>query len=276
MTLLHATLLGIIQGLTEFLPISSSAHLILARAFFGWDAEFGLAFDVACHVGTLLAILVYFRRDLLEMVAGVSGIFRRPMPEPALRLWLVVVGTIPVVIAGLTVNSFVEATMRTPAVAAVTLVAGSLVMFAAERLGTRTRRDATLTTAEAFGLGWAQAAALVPGVSRSGATISLAMIFDLRREDAARFSFLLGVPAIIAAAGHEGLKAAKAGLGGDAAMLFAVGITSSALVGYVTVKYFLQLPRGTFPSTVRVVQACVGGVGARVADSADLGLSPRP
>lgn len=244
MTLLHAALLGIIQGLTEFLPVSSSAHLILARAFFGWDSEFGLAFDVACHVGTLLAILVYFRQDLLEMVGSMSGIFSRPMAAPARRAWLVAVGTIPVVIAGLTVNGFIEESMRTPVVAAVTLAAGSLLMFGAEYVGTRTRRDATLSTAEAFGLGWAQAAAMVPGVSRSGATISVAMLFGLRREDAARFSFLLGVPAILAAAGHEGLKAAKTGLSGDDAMLFAVGMISSAVVGYVTVKYFLQYLAG--------------------------------
>lgn len=243
-TVLHATLLGIIQGLTEFLPVSSSAHLILARAFFGWDSEFGLAFDVACHVGTLLAILVYFRRDLLVMAASLPGMIRRPMPEPARRLWLILAGTVPIVIAGLTINDFVESTLRTPPVAAVALVLGSLAMFAAERVGTRTRGEATLTMGEGFTLGWAQAAALVPGVSRSGSTISVAMLLGLRREDAARFSFLLGVPAVLAAAAHEGMKVAKTGLGGDAATLFAAGVLSSAVIGYVTVKYFIRYLAG--------------------------------
>ena len=219
--------------------------MILARAYFGWDTgQFGLAFDVACHVGTLLAILVYFRRELQTMAASVPGMLARPMPEPARQIWLIAAGTMPIVIAGLLFSDVVESTMRTPQVAGVTLALGALAMMAAERLGARNRSEASLTVPEALGLGCAQAAAIVPGVSRSGVTIALAILLGLRRDSAARFSFLLGIPAILAAAGHAGLDVAKLGMGSGTTMLFAAGMLSSATVGYVTVKYFIRYLAG--------------------------------
>jgi undecaprenyl-diphosphatase len=241
--LLFAALLGIVQGLTEFLPISSSAHLILARAFFGWDTEvFGLAFDVACHLGTLVAVLVYFRADLRAMVRAIPDALG-PTP-PARQLRLIVFGTLPVVVVGLLWADWLAANVRTPGVTAVTLAAGALGLLVVERLGPRRRDESSLRPLEAIGFGLAQAAALVPGVSRSGATITFGMAIGLRREAAARFSFLLGVPAILAAAAKEALELARVGLAPGAVEVFAAGIVSSAVVGYLTVKYFLRFLAG--------------------------------
>jgi undecaprenyl-diphosphatase len=238
-TLVGAMLLGIVQGLTEFLPISSSAHLILGRTFFGWDADaYGLAFDVACHVGTLAAVVAFFWRDL----AGMAGAVVRPFAqdESARLLRLLAVGTLPVVIVGLLWADLVEARLRTPVVAAWTLAGGALGLFLAERLGSRRRDERGITAAEAVALGVAQASALVPGVSRSGATIMLGMFFGLRREAAARFSFVLGVPAILAAAGREGLELARLGLDAQTGRLFVIGMVTSGVVGYLTITYFIR------------------------------------
>src|ERR1700736_1491030 len=164
---IQAALLGVVQGLTEFLPVSSSAHLILARAFFGFDADkFGLAFDVFCHVGTLDAVLIYFRREIAAMLAALPQLFQPDRDANARLIWLIVVGTIPAVIAGVLFKKPIEASMRTPLVAAIALAVGALLLFAAERIGAKTRNEASLTLMEAFCIGCAQAVALIPGVSR--------------------------------------------------------------------------------------------------------------
>lgn len=241
MKLLIAVLLGVVQGLTEFLPVSSSAHLILARAFFGWDAEtiFGLAFDVALHVGTLVAVLAYFRDDVIAMIAAApAALTARSGPGRLVRL--IVIGSIPFVIVGVLWANWLEANMRTPAVIAVTLAIGGIALLAAERLGARTRDDAALGTSDALLLGSAQATALVPGMSRSGSTIAMGMFLGMTRESAARFSFLLGIPAICAAAAKEGVHLLHAGLSAADALVFGVGMITSAAVGYLTIKYFLR------------------------------------
>ena len=241
MTGFEAAILGIVQGLTEFLPISSSAHLILGRAAFGWDAaEFGLAFDVACHVGTLVAVLVFFRREIVAMIAAVPAAVRGEPDDSARLVRSVVIGTIPVVFVGLFFADLITSTFRTAGVAAVMLTAGAIVMVAAERTRQPSRAETTLTGPEAFGLGLAQAAALIPGVSRSGAVLTLGLLFGVRRERAARFSFLLGIPAIVAAAGKQTLDLAAEGLPAGSLGLFSIGILTSAVVGYLTVKYFIQ------------------------------------
>jgi undecaprenyl-diphosphatase len=240
----QAVALGIVQGLTEFLPVSSSAHLILARALLGWDAaELGLAFDVACHVGTLGAVVAYFRADLLGLAAAMPGLVRGPRgPADAAgrRLRLIAVGTVPVLVVGLLFAGAIEDTLRTPWVTVVTLVAVAVLFLWVERTGRARRGEEAVTPAMAFAIGAAQAAALVPGVSRSGATITTAMFLGIRREAAARFSFLLGVPAILAAAAHEGLGLLREGMGAGQAWLFLVGMGVSGVVGYVTIKYFLK------------------------------------
>jgi undecaprenyl-diphosphatase len=240
----QAVMLGVVQGLTEFLPVSSSAHLILARALLGWDAaELGLAFDVACHVGTLGAVVAYFRADLAGMAARVPGLFRRPVwPADAAgrRLRLIAVGTVPVVIAGVFLAGAIEDTLRTPWVTVVTLTAVAVLFLLVERTGRATRGEEAVTPAIAIAIGVAQAAALVPGVSRSGATITTGMFLGLRREAAARFSFLLGVPAIVAAAAHEGLPLITSGLGAEQVRVFLIGMGVSAVVGYATITYLLK------------------------------------
>lgn len=241
MSLLAAALLGVVQGLTEFLPVSSSAHLILARAFFGWDGEaFGLAFDVACHVGTLGAVLWYFRADVVAMIGAAPGALTLSDDPAARRGRLILIGTIPVVLVALLFNAWVEERLRTPLVSAVTLTAGGLLLLAAERLGRQNRDAESIRAPGALLLGAAQATALVPGVSRAGATIGVGLLAGLTRASAARFSFLLGIPAILAAAAKEGLEVARTGLGPGDALLFLIGMVTSGIVGYLTIRYFLR------------------------------------
>ena len=242
MGLLAAILLGAIQGLTEFLPVSSSAHLILARAFFGWEmpAAFGLAFDVAVHVGTLAAILVFFRAEILAMVRALPRVLV-PQPDPsAMLIRLIVVGTLPVVVVALTFNDLIEEVFRTPAVAAGALAFGAVLMIVAERLGPRTRVEDSLTWRDALIIGCAQASALIPGMSRSGSTIAIGMFLGVRRDAAARFTFLLAIPAMIAAAAKEALALTEMPLPADSGSLIAAGVLTSAVTGYVTITFFLR------------------------------------
>jgi undecaprenyl-diphosphatase len=241
-----AVLLGIVQGLTEFLPVSSSAHLVLARAFFGWNVDegaFGLAFDVSLHAGTLIALLVYFWRDIASMVAAVPAILRARR-GPAKLARLIVIGTIPVVIVGVTAAKWLEEHLRTPEVIAVTLTIGGIWLLAAEALGSRRRDEESLTTTDAIVLGVAESTALVPGMSRSGSTIAMAMLLGLTRESAARFSFLLGIPAIAGAAAQTGVHILKTGVSSQDATLFAIGMVTSAVVGYLTIRFFLRYLAG--------------------------------
>ena len=239
--LFEAALLGIVQGLTEFLPISSSAHLILARALFGWDAEqFGIVFDVAIHVGTLLGVVLYFAPELAVLARALPRAVGGAGDAAARQVRLLVVGTLPIVPAGLLYTDAVEALLRTPLVATLALGVGAVLLLAADRVGVRERTETGLTVGEAVGLGLAQAAALVPGVSRSGATITLAVFLGLRRDAAARFSFLLGIPAILAAATLTGLEAVREGLPPGSGLVMLTGAASAAVVGYLSVKYFLR------------------------------------
>lgn len=230
--------------------MSSSAHLILARVFFGFDeTKFGLVFDVACHVGTLIALLIYFRGQIAQMAAAVPRMFR-PGPaqaghyqsgNDAARLsWLIVVGTIPAVIVGGLFNDLIEARLRTPRVAAITLTLGAIALLVAERVGDKTRTERSLTMAEAFWIGCGQALALIPGVSRAGVTLTIAMLFGLARPEAARFIFLLSIPAILGAAVNEAPEALSRGLGGEDGVLFLIGVAVSAVVGYIAVRFFVR------------------------------------
>jgi undecaprenyl-diphosphatase len=238
--LLHAALLGVVQGLTEFLPVSSSAHLLLARLFFGWDAEqFGRPFDVACHVGTLAAILIYFRSDLLRLLAAVPRAVPPLRDNVARMLWLLAVATLPLIPMGL-VLAGLEDSLRTPQVIVVTLAVVGVLMLVADRLGRRVRKAEDLRFGEAFAIGIAQGLALIPGVSRSGATITTGLAFGLERDAAARFSFLIGIPAMFAAAAHEGRHLLGHPMDTVTKEVFAIGILVSGVVGYATVTFFLR------------------------------------
>ena len=245
MDLLSATLLGVVQGLTEFLPVSSSGHLILARAFFGWDpGRFGIAFDAACHVGTLLAVVVYFRDDIGRLLAAAPGAVTGRDGEWERLGRLIIVGTIPIVIVGALFGDVIEARVRTPLVVAVNLVIGGIGLIWVERIGRQNREVRSLGYGEALAIGMAQAAALAPGLSRSGATITVAMVQGLRRDSAARFVFLMSLPAVVAVAVKEAIDLSAIGMAGIPVTLMLVGLAVSAIVGYATVKYFLRYLAG--------------------------------
>jgi undecaprenyl-diphosphatase len=241
-----AVLLGIIQGITEFLPVSSSAHLILARAFFGWEAppELGLTFDVALHLGTLVAILIFFRVEIASMIRALPAAASASPTDSGRLVQLIVVGTLPIIVVGLFMSDAIEEALRQPAVAASTLTLGAIAMLIAERLGPRTRAEQSLRWYEAILIGCAQAAALVPGMSRSGSTIVVGMFLGVRRDAAARFTFLLAIPATLAAAGKQALELGEVAFTQDVVVVFVVGVVVSGVVGYVTIKYFLRFLAG--------------------------------
>nr|MBA2510770.1 undecaprenyl-diphosphate phosphatase [Rubrobacteraceae bacterium] len=193
--LFQAILLGVVQGLTEFLPVSSSGHLLLGQYFLGLDQDrFGLSFDVALHMGTLLAVVSYFWRDLLRMaLAFFRSFVHRDLTNDADQrmAYLIIASTVPAALIGFLFESFFEETVRSPWVVVFNFVLVGALFIVGEVVGTRTRRASKLGFSEAMGIGFAQAAALVPGVSRSGATITLGLFLGLRREEAARFSFLM-------------------------------------------------------------------------------------
>ena len=241
MDLVSAALLGIVQGLTEFLPVSSSGHLILARAFFGWDpGRFGIAFDVACHVGTLLAVVAFFRADVAKLIVAAPGALSGKDGEYERLGRLIIAGTIPIVIVGGLFADVIETQFRSPLIVAITLTIGGIGLIAAERVGRKTRDARSLGYGEAVAIGGAQALALIPGISRSGSTLTLALFLNVDRASAARFIFLMSLPAIVAAAAKETLDLSEVGMAGLPVTLLAVGVVASALVGYVTVKYFVR------------------------------------
>ena len=241
MDLLSAALLGVVQGLTEFLPVSSSGHLILARAFFGWDpGRFGLTFDAAVHVGTLIAVVVYFRREVAQLLAASPGALSGKDGEWERLGRLIIVGTIPIVIVGAVFGDVIEARIRTPLIVAINLVIGAVGLMWAERLLKRDREPLALGYGEALAIGVAQAAALVPGLSRSGLTLTVALFLGLRRDTAARFVFLMSLPAVIAVAVKKVIDLREVDATGLPVTILAVGLVTSAVVGYITVKYFVR------------------------------------
>lgn len=233
-------MLGIVQGLTEFLPVSSSGHLILVRWAFGWDAgAIGTPFDVACHLGTLAAVVWFFRADLLAMLMAAPDALGRRQTQEGRRIWLVAAATIPIVTAGLTLREWFES-FRDPHVVAYTLVVGAGLLFLVERLRGRTGTEATLSVPGAFLIGCAQVCALVPGVSRSGATITAGMLLGMSRIASARFAFVMSVPAIGGAGAMEAMKLRHMTLNATDWQFFAVGFLTSAIVGYLTVSFLLR------------------------------------
>jgi undecaprenyl-diphosphatase len=237
----QAVVIAVVQGVTEFLPISSSGHLILVPYVFGWPDQ-GLAFDVATHVGTLLAVLLYFRRDLRDLVVGFC---RGAVAVPAAgydshRLaWGIALGTLPVVVAGLLVKDWIATQARNPLLIAGTAIGYGLLLGLADRLGERRREIAELGLGAALLIGCAQALALVPGTSRSGATITAALLLGFTRPAAARFSFLLSVPALLAAAGLEAVELAASPVSGRDLALMALGVAVSAVAGYLVIAWLL-------------------------------------
>ena len=233
--MLHDIVLGLVQGLTEFLPVSSSGHLVIVPAMLGWE-EPPLGLTVLLHLGTLLALLVYFRSELIGLVLGLLG--RGPDPATARRMTgFLVVGTIPAVIAGLALGGFFEDAFARPYESCVELVITGFMLLAVERLGERAAR-ADLDTPRAAGIGVAQALAILPGISRSGATIGAGLWFGMPREEATRFSFLLAIPAIFGA-GVLDLAEGELDTSGSGMAGFVVAAVSS----YLAIEFLLRFVR---------------------------------
>jgi undecaprenyl-diphosphatase len=262
MDYLEAVVLGLIQGLTEFLPISSSAHLIIVPWLLGWD-EPGLSFDAALHLGTLVAVICYFWRELLAMLREVPRALSKPVallrghgddPEDrdARLALMIALATIPGGVAGLLGESAIDGFFhgshhdRSLALIALLLMALGILLGIADRAARHERPLGRLTLRDAALIGLAQAAALFPGVSRSGSTITAGLALGLRRADAARFSFLLGTP-LIAGAGLKGLlDVLQSDLSGSELGAFGLGLLVSALSGFAAIWFLLRyLQRST-------------------------------
>lgn len=242
----QAVILAIVQGFTEFLPISSSAHLALAPWLFGWTDQ-GLTFDIALHFGTLLAVIIYFFRDLVQLVGAGFGL--RTGTDPELRenrhlMWMIGAGTIPVGVAGLLLKDAAETTFRTPWVIGGMLIGVGLLMWWAERGARLQKRVSHVSWFDALAIGFAQALAVVPGTSRSGITMTMGLFRGFDRESAARFSFLLSTPAIAAAAADAFYDLYKAGgIPPGQHAVFYTGMAVSAATGCVVIALFLRYLR---------------------------------
>jgi undecaprenyl-diphosphatase len=245
MPILQVIVLAVVQGLTEFLPVSSTAHLYLTSWLLGWQTE-ALDFDIALHIGTLLAVLLYFFRDWLQILAqglGARG-HDEELKQNRMMLWLLAIATIPVGVFGYVYNKQAETTWRNPYVMGVMLVAVGVLMWLAERAGRRRRALSSLNLPDSVVIGLAQALSIVPGTSRSGITISAGLFRDFDRQSAARFSFLLSTPAIAAAAGKALYDLHKqGGLGAILDAPFLVGVAVSALTGCAVIAWFLHYLR---------------------------------
>ena len=249
MPIWQAIILGIVQGLAEFLPISSSAHLIIVPWLFGWQDDGGVAFDVALHWGTLVAVIVVFWRDWIRLItAGLRSLSRGLLKEPDARLfWALVVASVPGAILGKLLNHLAEDKLRQPLLIAGTMAVMGMLLFVADRVGKKNQDAAQIGLPRAFGIGVAQAAALIPGVSRSGATITAGLFMGYDRESIARFSFLMSTP-IIFGAGlvklPELLRHIRAGDTGITAAAVAAGMIAAAITGVFAVRFMLRWLRG--------------------------------
>lgn len=248
---IQAVVLGIVQGLTEFIPISSSAHLIVVPWLLGWPDP-GLAFDAALHLGTLAAVLVYFAREWIAIARGfVVSLKERRIAGGHYRLlsWLILVGSVPGGIAGLFLDDLIDEFFHGPGgsystsgllMMAALILGLAAVLLLAELVAKHTRTLETIGWRDAIAIGCAQALALLPGVSRSGATITAGLLLGLERQAAARFSFLLATPLIAAAGLKKVYDAAEAGLPASEQTAFAVGLLAAAVSGYLCIAFLLR------------------------------------
>lgn len=237
---LHAIILALVQGLTEFLPISSSAHLILFPRLLGWPDQ-GLAFDVAVHVGTLSAVVLYFRHELIPMARDwIQSLLTRQNTANSRLAWAVLWGTVPVGLAGLLLKGYVEDNLRTELVIAGATIGFGLLLWIADARGRGQRDEYSLRISDIAIIGIAQAFALIPGTSRSGATMTAGLMLGLSREASARFSFLLSIPVITLAGMMLTLDLVKQpGMVDWGAII--IGIVTSAITAYLCIHFFLKL-----------------------------------
>lgn len=239
MSTVEVIILAIIQGLTEFLPISSSAHLILPSAMFGWQDQ-GLVFDVAVHVGTLLAVMLYFRRDIGQLTVGwVQSLAGKHSTDSKLAWW-VILATIPAGLFGLLAGDLIETFLRSPYVIAITTIVFGLALWLADATAKQMQSMEQLSWKQALLIGIAQAVALIPGTSRSGITMTAALMLGLDRVSAARFSFLLSIPIIILSGGYQGAKLIAEPTQYDvSAILLGTGL--SFISAFICIHLFLKV-----------------------------------
>ncbi len=269
MSYFHAVVLGLIQGITEFLPISSSAHLVLAPHLFGWTDQ-GLGFDIATNTGTLLAVMAYFRHELVALTrAGIGALApsgRREGPSgrrlgPDARLaWLVALGTVPVAVAGLLAYHWVATVARNPLLIATTSIGFGLLLWWADAAGARRREVESVGLVDAVVVGLAQSLALIPGTSRSGITITAGLARGFTSEDAARFSFLLYVPVGVLAAAKEVLDLVEGGAPAVGLGPLLVGFAVATVAAYFTIGALLAWVQSR-SLTVFVVYRVLLGLG---------------
>ena len=239
MEFLHIVFLSLIQGITEFLPISSSGHLILPKGLLGWPEQ-GLAFDVAVHVGTLAAVVIYFRKDVIDIfLAWIQHIVKRQTSDNSRIAWYIIVATIPAAVVGLLFDNIIETHLRSTLVIALTTIIFGLLLAWADRGKDSFGQDlATMTLKIALIIGCFQALALIPGTSRSGITITAALLLGFSRDASARFSFLLSIPIILLSGGYKGLQL----LGSPAVNWHDIfwGVALSAISAFLCIHFFLK------------------------------------
>ena len=241
MSWLEAIVLGIAQGLTEFLPVSSTAHLRIVPAFAGWEDP-GALFTAVIQLGTMLAVVIYFWRDLVRIVRTWLASLRNPELRPTLDArmgWYVIIATIPIGIFGLAFRSQIEDGARNLYLIGTVLIALGLVLLLAEHVGRRVRGLEDVGLRDTLWIGFAQALALVPGTSRSGATITAALFLNMKREAAARFSFLLSIPAVVLS-GLFGLVELARGDEGTSFLALAIATAFAFILGYVSIAFLLR------------------------------------
>ena len=239
MTTIQIVVLAIVQGLTEFLPVSSSGHLVLVPAFAGW-ADQGLMFDVAVHMGSLVAVCLFFRSDIAALFRGTWQLAQgQGSSIEANMTKAIVLGTVPAAIAGLLFAGWIEANLRDPAVVVVTLSLFGILMALADRFCSRERNISNVGLKDALLIGMAQAVALIPGTSRSGITITAGRALGFSRQDAARFSFLLSAPVIFLAGGYKMLSLVLSGAS-IAWPELGLGVVVSAIVAYLSIEFFMR------------------------------------
>jgi undecaprenyl-diphosphatase len=246
MNIFHAFLLGILQGLTEFIPVSSTAHLLIAQHFLGLPADdAAFAFSVLVQLGTLLALIIFFWKDLLAILVdtlknlGGLGNFKS-LPENAKMGWYIILATIPALLAGVLLKKYVEQLFGVPLVeAAIRLFAAAILLTLAEYFGKKVRKLDSMTWLDALIVGLMQVIAVFPGASRSGTTISGGMFRGFDRSSAARFAFLMSVPVMLAAGAYEALDLRKIAHLGSFLPVLAVGFITAAIVGWFSIKWLL-------------------------------------
>ncbi len=242
MDVLSGLILGVVQGLTEFLPISSSGHLILAREIFGISGEYGLSVDAVLQLATVLAIGIYFWRDLSRLASSTVRLALRRKVDRTDRTMVlaIIIGTVPAAVLGLLLEDYMENVFRSPWLVVGTLVVGALLMLLAETVA---RQDARLTWKRGLVVGLFQSLALVPGMSRSGSTISGGLFCGLKREDAARFSFLLAFPIIAGSGALKLVDLIAAGAAADLGWALAAGFAAAFMVGMGAIHFLLRYLR---------------------------------